>query len=109
MTEILNVTPGIDMSEALAGQRLTKKWLREYLRSNPQKDFRNHTGRGAYVNGEDCVNYDLSLEVRDPETMNLVAVVEFQRVEKADFSTLTPEQREQVRPQQVWGYVAVVR
>ncbi len=90
MTQYLSVTPGIDMSQALGEQRLTKKWLREYLRTNPQKDFRNHTGRGAYVNGQDCINGDLTLQVmRDGTT---VAMVNFQPTTDNE-----------------WGYQAVVR
>lgn len=92
MTTYLSVTPGIDMSQALGGKRLTKKWLREYLRDNPQKDFRNHTGPGSYVNGEDCLNYDLSLVVHDSTTQSVVASVDFQKSDANE-----------------WGYQAVVR
>lgn len=91
MTTYLSVTPGIDMSQALGTARLTKKWLRDYLRDNPQKDFRNHTGAGAYVNGEDCIRQDLSLEVYD-SGHRLVACVDFQSTNAND-----------------WGYQAVVR
>lgn len=94
MTTYLSVTPGIDMSRDLASSRLTKKWLREYLRANPQKDFRIH-GSGTFVNGEDCIREDISLEVRNPATSELVAAVEFQAVERTE--------------QNPWGYQAVVR
>lgn len=91
MTTYISVHPGIDMTEALNGQRLTKKWLRDYLRTNPQKDFRV-AGNGQYVNGEDAIRADLSLEVRRPITLDLVACV--------DFQTSTHNE---------WGYQAVVR
>lgn len=92
MTTYLSVTPGIDMSQALGAQRLTKKWLRDYLRDHPEKDFRNHTGRGAYVNGEDAVRMDLTLEVFDSHLTRRVGIVNFQ-----------PTDLNQ------WGYQAVVR
>jgi hypothetical protein len=97
MTEYLSVAPGVDMTNAmhlLNGGRLTKKWLREYLRTNPQKDFRILGGRwaGSYVNGEECVKQDLCLEVRDPQTLDLKGVVVFQMTTLND-----------------WGYQAVVR
>lgn len=93
MTTYLSVTPGIDMNSALGKQRLTKKWLRDYLRDNPQKDFRNLTRQGGtYVNGEDCIEYDLSLEVRRADSLELVASVEFQKSDANE-----------------WGYQAVVR
>jgi hypothetical protein len=94
MTEYLSVAPGIDMSTALNGGRLTKKWLRDYLRDNPEKDFRILGGRwaGSYVNGGDAMTQDLVLEVRDPQTLDLKGVVAFQRTDAND-----------------WGYQAVVR
>jgi hypothetical protein len=76
MTEYMSVVPGIDMSAALGDRVLTKKWLVEYLAGNPQKDFRMY-GRSSYVNGEDCIRYDLKLEVRRPSDSALVAVVDF--------------------------------
>ena len=93
MTEYLSVEPGVDMTTALNGARLTKKWLRDYLRTNPQKDFRILGGRwrGSYVNGEDCIRQDAVLEVRD-RNLTLVAVVTFQATDASD-----------------WGYQAVVR
>lgn len=90
MTEYISVTPGIDMSQALNGARLTKKWLRDYLRDNPQKDFRM-VGRSSYVNGEECIDHDLVLEVRRPGDLHLVAVATFQRTTANE-----------------WGYQAVV-
>lgn len=91
--ETIPVVPGIDMQRALdrSGSRLTKKWLREYLRDNPQKDFRNVGFRsGTYVNGQDAINFDLTLEVRGG--YDLVAVVNFQPTDTNE-----------------WGYQAVVR
>lgn len=102
MTQYLAVAPGVDMTDAmhlLNGGRLTKKWLRDYLRDNPQKDFRilNPVGAGAsgtYVNGQDAIRHDLTLEVRSlrPGSNDLVALVDFQRTDAND-----------------WGYQAVVR
>lgn len=96
MTTYVPVTPGIDMSAAMrrdGARRLTKKWLREYLKANPQKDFRNEDLHGGtYVNGGDAVQGDLTLQVMDPATMSTVAMVVFQ-------TTDTNE----------WGYQAVVR
>ena len=98
MTKTVPVLPGIDMSRALGSARLTKDWLREYLRANPEKDFANiGTDRGAYVNGEDCIRHDLTLEVRDRNYFrdHVVALVVFQPCEKTDDNP--------------WGYQAVVR
>jgi hypothetical protein len=94
MTQYLPVAPGIDMREALGSKRLTKKWLRDYLRKNPQKDFRNLNGGGTYVNGEECIKHDLTLEVRSlkPGSNELVALVDFQPTDANE-----------------WGYQAVVR
>lgn len=94
MTIFLSVTPGIDMTRALGDSRLTKKWLREYLRDNPQKDFRVH-GSGQFVNGEDCMRYDLELEVRRPSDHDLVAAVYFLDAPRTEAN--------------LWGYVAVIR
>lgn len=95
----LAVAPGIDMSSALNGQRVTKRWLREYLRDHPEKDFRilNPVGAGAsgaYVNGQDAIQNNLTLEVRSlrPGSNELVALVDFQPTDAND-----------------WGYQAVVR
>lgn len=86
------VVPGIDMSAALMGQRLTKTWLRNYLRTNPQKDFRILvSGMGTYVNGEDAIRHDLTLEVMTPDQSDLVGLVNFQSTDDGD-----------------WGYQAVV-
>lgn len=95
MTNYLTVTLGIDATKALGGKRLTKKWLREYLRDHPEKDFRNHTHgvRGTYVNGEDCIRHDYTLEVHDLQGRS-VAMVNFQ--------TALDSGNE-------WGYQAVVR
>lgn len=90
----LPVSLGIDMRAALKEQPLTKEWLRDYLRDNPQKDFRNLNGGGSYVNGEECIRHDLTLEVRSlkPGSNELVALVDFQTTDANE-----------------WGYQAVVR
>lgn len=93
MSTYLTVTTGIDMRSALGKERLTKKWLRDYLRDHPEKDFRvlTHGVRGP-VNGENVIDLDLTLQVvapNDPGTV--VANVNFQRVEGTE-----------------WGYQAVV-
>lgn len=99
MTTTLIVSPGIDMGDALrreTGGKLTKAWLRDYLRGNPQKDFRIVGGPGplgSYVNGEDAIRHDLSLEVRMPN--GHVAVVDYQSCPVTDRNE--------------WGYQAVVR
>jgi hypothetical protein len=86
------VAPGIDMSDALMGRRLTKAFLRGYLRENPQKDFRILvSGMGTYVNGEDAIRHDLTLEVRQPRGGDFVALVNFQSTDDNE-----------------WGYQAVV-
>jgi hypothetical protein len=83
MTTYIQVFPGIDMSRALQGKRPTKRWLREYLRDNPHKDFGVLTpGMGSYVNGEDAIRHDLTLEVYATSIgASLVAVVNFQSCE----------------------------
>lgn len=89
----LTVAPGIDMTRALGSERLSKQWLRDYLRKNPEKDFRNLSGGGTYVNGGDAVRMDLTLQVvsmRNPATV--IAVVNYQRDAHTD-----------------WGYQAVVQ
>lgn len=95
-TTYVPVVPGIDMSQALRKsnmKRLTKKWLRDYLRDNPQKDFRSLDGRGGtYVNGQDAVAMDLTLQVYDAEQRSTVAMVNFQPTSANE-----------------WGYQAVVR
>jgi hypothetical protein len=95
--EYLAVAAGIDMSKALNGQRITKRWLRDYLRDHPEKDFRilNTRGHGgAYVNGQDAITNDLTLEVRSLRagSNELVALVDFQPTDDNE-----------------WGYQAVVR
>lgn len=97
MSETASVTLGIDLSAALGSERLTKKWLREYLRTNPQKDFviRNTAGplarwHGKYINGQDCIRQDVTLEVhQDGKSIAFV-----------DFQATTDNE---------WGYQAVVR
>ena len=91
MTTYISVTPGIDMTLALGDERLTKKWLRAYLAEHPEKDFRV-MGSSQYVNGQDCVRYNLSLEVRRPSDAGLVAGVDFGVTDTNE-----------------WGYAAVVR
>ena len=83
MTNYIPVSPGPDMTRALQGKNVTKKWLREYLRDNPQKDFRSLAmAGGAYVNGEDAIRDDLTLEVYRSEIgATLVAMVNFQPTE----------------------------
>lgn len=90
MTTYIPVSPGIDMSAALGKARLTKKWLRDYLRDNPQKDFRSlMMGGGSYVNGETALRMDLTLEVHHNGAS--IALVNFQPTDTND-----------------WGYQAVV-
>lgn len=90
----LPVSLGIDMRGALGKEELTKDWLRDYLRDNPQKDFRNLNGGGTYVNGEECIKHGLTLEVRSlkPGSNELVALVDYQSTDANE-----------------WGYQAVVR
>jgi hypothetical protein len=99
MNETLSVEPGVDMSQALGPHaKLTKKWLREYLRANPEKDFRILSGRwrGSYVNGEDCIREDVTLDVVDPHYYHEhVAFVNFQHCDRTQSN--------------LWGYQAVVR
>lgn len=81
MTNSISVVPGIDMSRDVRRQnrnRLTKDWLRQYLTSHPLKDFRSlMVSGGTYLNGRECIRHDLMLAVHDPNTLRLVAVVEF--------------------------------
>jgi len=92
-TTYVPVTPGIDMTQALGGSRLTKTWLRDYLRVFPQKDFRNLGPGGSYVNGQEAVDGDLTFQVYDAKRPGTtIAMVYFQRT--TDNS---------------WGYQAVVR
>jgi len=93
VTTFVMVVPGIDMTRALGEQRLTKKWLRSYLADHPEKDFRI-SGSGRYVNGEDCIRYNLVLEVRRPPLNALVGLVEFRACERTEDN--------------LWGYEAVV-
>jgi len=87
------VVPGVNLSKALDGKRLTKKWVREMMLAHPEWDWRNiGPSRGTYINGQDCVTYDVTLEVRDPKSMSLVALVTFQPTDANE-----------------WGYQAVVR
>lgn len=93
MTTYLTVTPGIDMRSALGQDRLTKKWLREYLRDHPEKDFRVLTyGVRGPVNGENAIQMDLTLQVVGPyDPGTVVGTVNFQPTDANE-----------------WGYQAVV-
>lgn len=102
-TTYVPVSPGIDMSRALGGARLTKKWLREYLRDHPEKDFRNLGLGGSYVNGQDALNMDLTLQVMS--NGSTVAMVHYQRVERKPSRS---DDEIPVAPAEFWGYQAVV-
>jgi hypothetical protein len=90
MTTYLAVEPGVNLSRALGGERLTKKWVRERMREHPEWDWRILTpGFGSYINGQDAIANDVTLQVmRDGST---VAMVNFQSSADGD-----------------WGYQAVV-
>lgn len=76
MHEYVPVAPGVNLTRLLAGQRLTKKFVREAMRDHPEWDWRNLSMRpGTYVNGEDAVRYDLTLQVMDNGSH--VAMVDF--------------------------------
>lgn len=102
MTTYLSVGMGVDMSQAWAIEAKpgrdgrtpapTKAWLREYLRTHPQKDFRNLGFGGSYVNGQDAMREDLTLQFN---CRSGTALINFQPVEKSDANP--------------WGYQAVVR
>lgn len=94
MSNTITVRPGIDMMKVIGKSKLTKKFLREYLAKNPQKDFQILSGRwsGAYINGEQCIDSDFTLDVIDPNYYSEhVAFVNFQRGGETE-----------------WGYQAVV-
>lgn len=92
MHTYLSVVPGIDMTRALGDMRLTKKWLRDYLRDHPEKDFRClDTSRGTYVNGGDATAIGMDLTLRVMRGATTVAMVNYQRTETNE-----------------WGYQAVV-
>ena len=66
--EWITVEPGVDMTDAIyttGSGRLTKVWLRHYLRDNPLKDFRilSIGHGGSYLNANEVIADDLTLEV----------------------------------------------
>lgn len=80
MTEYVPVAPGINLTQHLARTktgRITKAWVRQVMREHPEWDWRNlGMGRGTYVNGEDAIRYDLTLQVMENGTTK--AMVNFQ-------------------------------
>lgn len=81
MFNYLTVTLGSQAQQDLAGQRLTKKWLRDYLRSHPLTRFADQTHGSGYlvVDASIAVRDGLTFEVHNDRSES-VAVVEFQAV-----------------------------
>lgn len=79
MTTYIPVTPGVNLTRALDGGRLTKKWVRDAMRDHPEWDWRNLGFGYTYVNGSDAAALDLTLQVmRDGTT---VCMVTFKRTD----------------------------
>lgn len=63
MHTYLSVVPGVNLTRALGSNRLTKVWVREMMRTQPDWDWRIMT-TGQAVNGEDCIRQgDVTLQV----------------------------------------------
>lgn len=79
-SQYVPVTPGVNLSRHLREQtktgRITKAWVREVMREHPEWDWRNLGDGGTYVNGEDAIRLDLTLQVMDNGTTR--AMVNFQ-------------------------------
>lgn len=87
------VEPGVNLSRALAGHTLTKAWVRDVMNRHPQWDWRE-VGLTRYVNGEDAIRFDLTLDVH-----KLTRSGYFEHVAFVNY---------QPDPNEEWGYKAVV-
>lgn len=81
MHEYLTVAPGVNLSRLLGGKRLTKKFVRDAMRDHPEWDWRIlSVGHGTYVNGEDAIRYNLTLDVSVDGSH--LAFIDFKAVER---------------------------
>jgi hypothetical protein len=83
LSEYLTVAPGVNLTRHLAEHtpngRVTKAWVRLAMQQHPEWDWRNLGPGGTYVNGQDCIRQDLTLQVVDPASPGTVkAMVNFQ-------------------------------